>query len=189
MEINCGRLQAARESLLKASGLFQTTENSRYVGKALYNLAEIALYQGEFKECERYCQKAFEIFEKLQLQHPVVIMELQVEKLFEWYKPQKQYTPPPAYPSIFRDMSLVMDKKTPANVLINEILQQGGKYLIDCLLYDLYIDDKKLGEDKKALSFRLEFRSDKKTLKDSQIDDVMSKLFKRLENQYGARLR
>ncbi|MDD3732493.1 MAG: hypothetical protein PHU88_08985, partial [candidate division Zixibacteria bacterium] len=66
MEINCGRLQAARESLLKASGLFQTTEISRYVGKALYNLAEIALYQGEFKECERYCQKAFEIFEKLQ---------------------------------------------------------------------------------------------------------------------------
>jgi len=130
-----------------------------------------------------------EIFEKLQLQHPVVIMGLQVEKLFEWYKPQKQYTPPPAYPSIFRDMSLVMDKKTPANVLINEILQQGGKYLIDCLLYDLYIDDKKLGEDKKALSFRLEFRSDKETLKDSQIDDVISKLFKRLENQYGARLR
>lgn len=66
MEINCGRLQTARESLLKASGLFQTTENSRYVGKAFYNLAEIALYQGEFKECEKYCQKALEIFEKLQ---------------------------------------------------------------------------------------------------------------------------
>lgn len=130
-----------------------------------------------------------EIFEKLQLQYPVVFMELQIGKLYEWYQPRKKFTPPPAYPSIFRDMSLIMDKQVKANALINEIYQHGGKYLIDCLLYDMYIDDEKLGKDKKALSFRLEFRSDTQTLKDSQIDDVMNKLFKQLENQYGAQLR
>ncbi|MCK5817105.1 MAG: hypothetical protein KAH15_03790, partial [Candidatus Marinimicrobia bacterium] len=73
--------------------------------------------------------------------------------------------------------------------IFNEIKQNGGKYLVDLVLYDVYIDDEKLGKDKKALSLRLEFRSDEKTLKDEVVDDVMNKLFERLKNQYGAQLR
>jgi phenylalanyl-tRNA synthetase beta subunit len=57
------------------------------------------------------------------------------------------------------------------------------------VLYDVYIDDEKLGKDKKALSLRLEFRSDEKTLKDEAVDNVMNSLFERLKNQYGAQLR
>ncbi|MBN2781336.1 MAG: hypothetical protein JXR21_05180, partial [Candidatus Marinimicrobia bacterium] len=130
-----------------------------------------------------------ETFEKLQLAYPVAVMELQIEKLFGWYAPQRKYSPTPQFPSIFRDISLVADKKLKAVSILNEINQHGGKYLVDLVLYDMYIDDKKLGEDKKALSFRLEFRSDQTTLTDSEIDDVMNKLFERLKNQYGAQLR
>ncbi len=134
-------------------------------------------------------QYKMEQFEKLQLQYPLVVMELQVGKLFNWYNPKKQYDPVPQFPSIFRDMSLVMDKTSKAAGIFNEIKQNGGKYLVDLVLYDVYIDDEKLGKDKKALSLRLEFRSDEKTLKDEVIDDVMNKLFERLKNQYGAQLR
>ncbi|MCF7833138.1 MAG: phenylalanine--tRNA ligase subunit beta [Candidatus Marinimicrobia bacterium] len=130
-----------------------------------------------------------EQYEKLQLQYPLVVMELQIGKLFDWYNTKKQYGSVPQFPSIFRDMSLVMDKKSKAETILNEINQNGGKYLVDLVLYDVYIDDEKLGKDKKALSLRLEFRSDEKTLKDEVIDDVMNKLFERLKNQYGAQLR
>jgi phenylalanyl-tRNA synthetase beta chain len=128
-------------------------------------------------------------FEKLQLQYPVVVMELQISKLFNWYSPKKQYVPVPQFPSIFRDMSLVMDKTCKSATILNEINQNGGKYLVDLVLYDVYIDDEKLGKDKKALSLRLEFRSDEKTLKDEVVDNVMNSLFERLKNQYGAQLR
>ncbi|MFO7841340.1 MAG: phenylalanine--tRNA ligase subunit beta [Fidelibacterota bacterium] len=128
-------------------------------------------------------------FEKLQLRYPVVIMELQIGKLFKWYDPRRDYTPPSPFPSIFRDISLVMDKDVKAAAVLNDINQHGGKYLVDCVLYDVYIDNKKLGDDKKALSFRLEFQSDKQTLKDETVDNVMEKLFKQIKNQYGAQLR
>lgn len=128
-------------------------------------------------------------FEKLQLQYPVVVMELQVAKLFNWYNPKKQYDAVPQFPSMFRDMSLVVDKKCKSTTILNEINQNGGKYLVDLALYDVYIDDVKLGNDKKALSLRLEFRSEEMTLKDKLIDDVMNKLFERLKKQYGAQLR
>lgn len=128
-------------------------------------------------------------FEKLQLQYPVVVMELQIGKLFNWYNPKQQYIPTPQFPSIFRDISLVMDKKSKAVTILNEINQHGGKYLVDLVLYDVYIDDTKLDKNKKALSFRLEFRSKTKTLKDEDVDNVMNKLFERLMNQYGAQLR
>jgi phenylalanyl-tRNA synthetase beta chain len=116
-------------------------------------------------------------------------MELQISKLFNWYSPKKQYVPVPQFPSIFRDMSLVMDKTCKSATILNEINQNGGKYLVDLVLYDVYIDDEKLGKDKKALSLRLEFRSDEKTLKDEVVDNVMNSLFERLKNQYGAQLR
>ncbi|MEA2077240.1 MAG: phenylalanine--tRNA ligase subunit beta [Candidatus Marinimicrobia bacterium] len=134
-------------------------------------------------------QYKMEYFEKLQLQYPVAVMELQIGKLFSWYNSKKQYVPVPQFPSIFRDMSLVMDKEAKSTAIFNEIKQNGGKYLVDLVLYDVYIDNEKLGKDKKALSLRLEFRSDEKTLKDEVIDDVMNKLFERLKNQYGAQLR
>ncbi len=134
-------------------------------------------------------QYKMEQFEKLQLQYPLVVMELQVGKLFNWHNVKKQYDPIPQFPSIFRDMSLVMDKTSKAAGIFNEIKQNGGKYLVDLVLYDVYIDDEKLGKDKKALSLRLEFRSDEKTLKDEVVDNVMNKLFERLKNQYGAQLR
>ena len=134
-------------------------------------------------------QYKMEQFEKLQLQYPLVVMELQVGKLFNWHNVKKQYDPIPQFPSIFRDISLVMDKASKATGIFNEIKQNGGKYLVDLVLYDVYIDDEKLGKDKKALSLRLEFRSDEKTLKDEVVDDVMNKLFERLKNQYGAQLR
>jgi phenylalanyl-tRNA synthetase beta chain len=86
-------------------------------------------------------------------------------------------------------MSLVMDKTCKSATILNEINQNGGKYLVDLVLYDVYIDDEKLGKDKKALSLRLEFRSDEKTLKDEAVDNVMNSLFERLKNQYGAQLR
>jgi phenylalanyl-tRNA synthetase beta chain len=128
-------------------------------------------------------------FEKLQLQYPVALMELQLTKLFNWYNPRKQYTSIPQFPSIFRDMSLVVDKKCKSATILNEINQNGGKYLVDLALYDVYIDDVKLGNDVKALSIRLEFRSNEMTLKDKLVDDVMNKLFERLKKQYGAQLR
>ena len=134
-------------------------------------------------------QYKMEQFEKLQLQYPLVVMELQVGKLFNWHNVKKQYDPIPQFPSIFRDMSLVMDKTSKAAGIFNEIKQNGGKYLVDLVLYDVYIDNEKLGKDKKALSLRLEFRSAEKTLKDEVVDDVMNKLFERLKNQYGAQLR
>ncbi|MBW6457735.1 MAG: hypothetical protein K0B52_01090, partial [FCB group bacterium] len=135
---------------------------------------------GQYKE---------DYFEKLQLQYTVTVMELQIGKLFEWYNPMPKYVPTPQFPSIFRDISLVMEKNAAAEAILNEINQHGGKYLVDLVLYDVYIDDKKLGEDKKALSFRLEFRSKTTTLKDSDVDDVMNRLFERLKKQYGAQLR
>jgi len=65
LEISKGFLQPAREILQKAMDTVRSAEINSYTGKTLYNLAEIALYQGNFKECENYSREALEIFKKL----------------------------------------------------------------------------------------------------------------------------
>ncbi|MBN1212646.1 MAG: sigma 54-interacting transcriptional regulator, partial [candidate division Zixibacteria bacterium] len=65
LEISKGLLHSGREVLQKAMGSVRFSENNRYAGKILFNLSEIALYQGEFAECEHYAGKALDIFSKL----------------------------------------------------------------------------------------------------------------------------
>ncbi|MCP4686252.1 MAG: tetratricopeptide repeat protein [bacterium] len=58
LEFNRGNLAAARDSWHKARGLLEQGSTSRNAGKVYYNLAEAALYQGDFSICAEYLAKA-----------------------------------------------------------------------------------------------------------------------------------
>jgi phenylalanyl-tRNA synthetase beta chain len=126
---------------------------------------------------------------KYQLDYPVVIMEVKLDVIFEHRKDVFKYSPVSPYPSITRDISIVVDKKMESETLMKEIHQKGSKFLKDVIVYDQYVDDKKLSPGKKALSYRLWFQSDEKTLEDQEVDPIMEKIFNILIRKYGAQLR
>ncbi|MEA3499685.1 MAG: phenylalanine--tRNA ligase subunit beta [Candidatus Marinimicrobia bacterium] len=128
-------------------------------------------------------------FDKLQLNYPVIVMEVNLDKIFKSRQRIKKYKEISLYPSITRDISVVIDKNKMVKDLLDEIKTNGGENLIDVIIYDRFIDDEKLGKDKISLSFRLEFRNKKRTLKDNEIDKVMEKIFNKLLKNYGAQLR
>ncbi|MDD3807187.1 MAG: phenylalanine--tRNA ligase subunit beta [Candidatus Marinimicrobia bacterium] len=130
-----------------------------------------------------------ETFDKFQLDYPIVVLEVNLDVLFELRKKVFTYTPISSYPSITRDISIVVDKKMESETLMKEIHQKGSKFLKDVVIYDQYMDEKKLSSGKKALSFRLWFQSNERTLKDQEIDRIMEKIFNILIRKYGAQLR
>ncbi|NDV67350.1 phenylalanine--tRNA ligase subunit beta [Dysgonomonas sp. 25] len=92
------------------------------------------------------------------------------------------------FPSVSRDLALLLDKK----VLFEEIeaiaLKSERKLLKSVKLFDVY-EGKNLPEGKKSYAVNFILQDEEKTLNDKQIDAIMKKIQTSLENELGAQLR
>ena len=91
------------------------------------------------------------------------------------------------FPSVVRDISLVMDKSLTAGEIEKIIRSESGAILESLELFDIY-EGEKIGADKKSMAYSITFRNKEKTLEESEISDVMDKILKGLQT-IGAVLR
>ena len=93
------------------------------------------------------------------------------------------------FPSIRRDLALVIDKK----VKFGEVVQIANKSLKGKLteinLFDVYENEEQLGINKKSYAISLTIEDKTKTLKDKEVEAMINKLVKMLEQKLGAVLR
>ena len=89
-----------------------------------------------------------------------------------------------SYPSIERDISILINKKYTNQEIQNIIIKNGGKYLKDINLFDLYEGDG-VDDDSRSLAYSLKFNSNSKTLTDKEVDISVSKILKNLKSIYN----
>lgn len=99
-----------------------------------------------------------------------------------------EFNPISRFPSIRRDLALVIDKQVSYQDLEQLALKEGGKYLQSVNLFDIY-EDKKLGEGKISYALSFTFRDDKATLTDKPVDKVMQRLMDRYAESFQATIR
>jgi phenylalanyl-tRNA synthetase beta chain len=91
------------------------------------------------------------------------------------------------YPSVIRDLSIVVDRRT-ESVLIEDIIRREGKELIESVkLFDLY-EGKKMGHSKKTLSFRICYRSREGTLDGDAVNHLHETIINRIMEETGGTL-
>ncbi|MEM6326193.1 MAG: phenylalanine--tRNA ligase subunit beta [Bacteroidota bacterium] len=91
------------------------------------------------------------------------------------------------FPTVDRDLALVVDAARPVGPLAQTIRQRGGKLLRDVRLFDLY-EGERIEAGKKSAAFALTFGADR-TLRDADVDTAIAKIVKALEREHGATLR
>ena len=91
------------------------------------------------------------------------------------------------FPSVVRDVSLVMDKSLTAGEIEKIIRSESGAILESLELFDIY-EGERIGADKKSMAYSITFRNKEKTLEESEISAVMDKILKGLQT-IGAVLR
>ena len=132
---------------------------------------------------------AKDLLKQFDIDNPVYYADLYWKELL---KQNKQYKPVisdlPKYPEVKRDFALLVDKNIQFADLARAAFETGGKLLRNVYLFDVY-EGKNLEEGKKsyALSFILQDPED--TLKDKQIENIMSRLQKTFEEKFNAKLR
>ena len=91
----------------------------------------------------------------------------------------------PRFPSIARDLSILVDSGLPAAAVRGTIRTAGPSTLVDTIEFDRY-KGKGIPEDRVSLSLRLTFRSPERTLTDAEVDAAMDRIVTALADAHGA---
>lgn len=92
------------------------------------------------------------------------------------------------FPSIRRDLALLLDKNVKFTEVQDIALKFGKKQLREVGLFDVYEGDK-IAQDKKSYAVSYIFRDDEKTMTDKDIDSIMSKMIEQYSKQLNATVR
>ena len=98
------------------------------------------------------------------------------------------YTELSKFPSVKRDLALLLDKNVQFADIERIAYECERKLLKAVELFDVY-EGKKLEPGKKSYAISFILQDEEKTLNDKQIDKIMSKLIASYEKQLGAKLR
>jgi len=99
-----------------------------------------------------------------------------------------KFTDIPKYPEVRRDLALLVDENVTFDSIYTIARQTEKSLLKEVNLFDVY-QGKNLPEGKKSYAVSFILQDISKTLTDEQIDKIVSKLQKNLENEVGASLR
>ena len=94
----------------------------------------------------------------------------------------------PKYPEVKRDFALLVDKSVQFADLARAAFETEKKLLKHVYLFDVY-EGKNLEAGKKSYALSFILQDENNTLKDSQIENIMSRLQKTFEEKFNATLR
>ena len=92
------------------------------------------------------------------------------------------------FPSMKRDLALVLDKNVTYEALTQVIQKQKFQTLRNFDLFDVF-ESEKLGPGKKSLALSFTFLDSNKTLTDKEVDTMMQQLIKGFETTVAAQIR
>lgn len=123
------------------------------------------------------------------IKQPVFIADLDWDALLDQLKLVKVlYKELPKTFEVRRDFSLLLDEQVRFSEIEKLALGVDKKILKKIGLFDVY-EGKNLDEGKKSYAVSFHFQDAEKTLKDEQVDGIMSKIRQELENKLNAQLR
>ncbi|MBI4709479.1 MAG: phenylalanine--tRNA ligase subunit beta [Candidatus Portnoybacteria bacterium] len=121
-----------------------------------------------------------ELLAALEIKERVAIFELDFAGLKELASEERFYVPPSKYPAIIRDLAVIVDRDIKIEAVLNIIEIEGGALLQDVDIFDIY---EGLEGNKKSLAFRLTFQSDERNLTDKEVNELMEKIIKVIEER------
>ncbi len=105
------------------------------------------------------------------------VFEINFEELVRLVNEEIEYRPISKYPAALRDIAIFVPSKTKVIEILDVIENTVGELLADTDLFDIFEKD-----NRKSLAFHLIFQSNKKTLADAEINEIMQKIFTALES-------
>ncbi len=132
-----------------------------------------------------------EIVEHLDLKRynpEIILFEINLDFFCSHISESIQYVPIPKYPSVERDIALVVDETIPASEIKNIIKTFASELIEAVSVFDVY-RGRHIPEGKKSLAFNIVYRSHDRTLRDDEVERVHTSLVDFVLQRTGGKLR
>ncbi|MGQ9609164.1 MAG: phenylalanine--tRNA ligase subunit beta [bacterium] len=178
-------IKGAIESILEVFGIknytFSTTSRPPFLNGRCAEVIVENKTLGIFGEIRR------SVLDKHDIDQDVYAFELEFDKLLE-YTSFATFQQLPIYPSVYRDISLVLNFNVLHSDIEEAIKSIGGKLILSVNLFDVY-KGKQIPENKKSLAYAIEYYSPDRTLTDEEVDEIHERIINGLNQKFGAELR
>lgn len=178
-------LKGVAETLCKALGVEGIEYIETVLGQYQYGLS-LKLGLQEIGQMGIINKKVLDRFD---IKQPVYYADLswnQALKIALKHKPVFQ--PIPRFPSVQRDIAMVVAKDLKYQSVEDLIKKLNLKKLQSVQLFDVFESDK-LGSDKKSIAINITFLDEEKTLTDTEIDGWIKKIMQNLEKELQVEIR
>ncbi|HET9714447.1 MAG TPA: phenylalanine--tRNA ligase subunit beta [Pyrinomonadaceae bacterium] len=119
---------------------------------------------------------------------PVYVLDLDLSALLSGPTKVIQYSPLPRYPSVVRDLSLLVNRNVAVEEIFNAVRDQN---VADCRSVKLVgtFEGGNIQSSKRSVTVRLEYRSDERTLRDDEVEERHARLTSALLEAFAAEQR
>ena len=118
----------------------------------------------------------------------VYVLELSLNKLMDFNVKSIKHKEPSIYPSISKDLSFVMKKDVESKIIKSQIKKSGTRLLTNVSEFDVYIGEN-VKDDEKSIAYNLTFNDPTRTLNDNEINEIIDRIVKEVEEKCNATLR
>ncbi|MBL3529816.1 phenylalanine--tRNA ligase subunit beta [Companilactobacillus zhachilii] len=116
------------------------------------------------------------------------VFELNVDMIFDLNTKNVKAQAAPKYPSISRDLAILVAKDVENGQIVTDIFANGGKYLKDVNIFDVY-EGKNIKPNHKSLGYHLEFQNPNDTLTDDEVEQAFSLVKDSLVQKFNVEIR
>jgi phenylalanyl-tRNA synthetase beta chain len=129
-----------------------------------------------------------EISAGYKFRQPVYVAELDLQTAMAEDRPPVLYRPLAKYPSIVRDVSLLVKRTTSLAEIRKAVTDQGAEICRSVDFVDIY-EGKGMADDERSVTIRLSYRSDERTLIETEVDAIHQQIIGNLQEILGLRQR
>jgi phenylalanyl-tRNA synthetase beta chain len=179
-------LKGAVETLLSELGIDQVS--FKQANDVTFSPASCASIELDGKAIGIIGEIRRKVLEAYDIKDKVYLCEMRVGPILERAPSERRFNHLPKYPSVYRDISIVIGKEVTNSDLIDAIKDAGGVTLKEARLIDRYTG-KQIPDGKIGLTYRLEYQDPNKTLQEKDVTSAHAMILRALEGKFGARLR
>ncbi|MBI5621881.1 phenylalanine--tRNA ligase subunit beta [Candidatus Falkowbacteria bacterium] len=124
----------------------------------------------------------------LGIHQAAALFELDFTLLAALPRQESVYAGVSKYPSVFRDVAIVLDQQYPWEDIKKEVKKAGGTLLTSVDLFDVY-EGGKIEAGQRSLAFHLKYWSSERTLESAEVDALQQKVTAALQKKFAAEVR
>jgi len=129
-----------------------------------------------------------EILERFDISCPVYACKLQLHKLLAHIRREKRFVPLVRFPSIYRDISLIVPQEVDSEQIVSLVNKFGRDLVAKVTLFDQYFGEQ-IPSGFRGLSFSIEYCSVERTLTAAEVDKLHVQVRQALSRELAAQVR